>query len=374
MGSVYFDNAATTALESRVKSAMVEAMDAYGNPSSLHALGRKSKAIIELSRTNISKLFNCFPGEITFTSGGTESDNLAILGTVEAGGVQTIISSKLEHPAIVDSISKAQKLYNVKVLWVNLLADGVIDLVHLESLLSENKNALVTLMHINNEIGNVLDIQKVGELCHSYKAIFHTDTVQSAGHVPLDLKSLPVDLISVSAHKIHGPKGSGFLYHRKGINISAQSNGGSQERAVRGGTENILGIVGLAKALEISFIEFDSINATLLELKTYFIAQITEKLPQIGFNGRSGEANNSANNIVNVNFPNQENNELVLFQFDLNGISVSGGSACSSGSFSGSHVLNEIGVKGASVRFSFSKFNTKKEIDTVVEMLKDIFQ
>jgi cysteine desulfurase len=374
MGQVYFDNAATTALDDRVKSAMVEAMDAYGNPSSLHSLGRKSKAIIESSRANIGKLFNCLPSEITFTSGGTESDNLAILGTVEIGDIQTIISSRLEHPAIIDSISKAQKLFDVTVRWVNILANGDIDLAHLESLLSESKMALVSLMHINNEIGNVLDIVKVGELCHSYNAIFHTDMVQSVGHLPLDLGSLPVDLISVSAHKIHGPKGSGFLYHKKGTKITAQSNGGSQERDYRGGTENVLGIIGMAKALEISFNEFDAINASLLELKSYFITEISEKLPQVKFNGKTGDLENSSNSIINVNFPSQENNELVLFQFDLNGISVSGGSACSSGSFSGSHVLNQLGIGGASIRFSFSKFNTKKEIDRVLEVLKDIIQ
>ncbi len=374
MGQVYVDNAATTALDDRVKSAMVEAMGAYGNPSSLHSLGRKSKAIIEASRSTISTLFNCLPGEITFTSGGTESDNLAILGTVETGNIQTLISSELEHPAIIESISKAQRLFNVKVLWVNLLSDGAIDLAHLERLLAENKNTLVSLMHINNEIGNVLDIEKVGSLCHSYNAIFHTDTVQSVGHISLDLSNLPVDLISVSAHKIHGPKGIGFLYHKKGIKITAQFNGGKQEREIRGGTENILGIVGLVRALQISFDEFDTINALLQDLKSYFIAEISREFPPIRFNGKSGDLDNSSNTIVNVNFPSQENNELLLFQFDLNGILVSGGSACSSGSFTGSHVLKKLGVTGASVRFSFSKFNTKEEIDRVVEVLNNIIQ
>jgi cysteine desulfurase len=372
MAQIYFDNAATTRLSDGVKVAMVSAMDVFGNPSSVHSVGRKSKALIESTRTQISKYFNCQPGEIVFTSGGTEADNLAILGTIETEEISTIISSKLEHPAVVESILKAETLFHVNVKWVSILENGHIDLSDLKRLLTESPKALVSLMHVNNEIGNILDIQKVGELCQEHGAVFHSDMVQSVGRLPVDLSKLPVDLISCSAHKLHGPKGVGFLYHRKGTKLSPQSKGGKQEREYRGGTENLIGIAGFGKALEITFSEFDNMNARVLELKTYFISEITQNFKNLQFNGESGNTDSSVNTIVSLNIPNQMDNEMLLFQFDLKGIMVSGGSACSSGSLSGSKVLNEIGVEGASIRFSFSAENTKEEIDVVIRTLSEI--
>lgn len=367
---IYFDNAATTALEPRVKEAIIKAMEADGNPSSTHGLGRKSKAIIESCRSKVSSLFGCQPGEIFFTSGGTEADNLAILGTVELGRVKTIISSPIEHPAILDSIAKAVKLFGVTVKWVKILPNGDIDLNNLELILKDNPNSLVSLMHVNNEIGNILDIERVGELCEIYNATFHSDMVQSIGHFPINLNELPVDLASCSAHKIHGPKGAGFLYKKKGVSLTPQSNGGKQERELRGGTENLLGIVGFSKALEIAIQEESQINKTINELKSYFKEQLTFCFDKVNFNGNSGNLKDSVNSIISVNFPSVSNNDMILFQLDLKGIYVSGGSACSSGGIGGSHVLNAINSVGASMRFSFCKENTKEEIDVVIETLK----
>lgn len=372
MPEIYFDNAATTKLDQSVKDVMINAMEVYGNASSVHSLGRKSKVIIETTRANISKYINCHPSEITFTSGGTESDNLAISGVVEANDIKTIISSKLEHPAVIETILKSEKRYETKVLWVNHLDTGMVDLAHLQELLSVSSNALVSLMHINNEIGTVLDIEKVGKLCKDSGAIFHSDTVQSIGHIPIDLTKLPVDLLTCSAHKLHGPKGIGFLYHRKGIKITSQLVGGKQERESRGGTENIIGIAGLGEALSVSFSDFTEINGTISRLKAYFIKKMKGEFGNIRFNGLCDDSSQSINTIVNVNFPNLSSNEMLLFQLDLKGIMVSGGSACSSGSLTGSKVLNELGVEGASVRFSFSKNNTESEIDSVIKILKEI--
>lgn len=372
MQPIYLDNAATTALEPRVKKAIIEAMEADGNPSSTHGLGRKSKAIIESNRSSVASLFGCQPGEIIFTSGGTEADNLAILGVSELLEVETIISSQIEHPAIIDSIEKAKKLFEVNVKWVSLLPNGDVDMQNLEELLEQSPKALVSLMHVNNEIGNILDIEKVGNLCYKYQAIFHSDMVQSIGHFPINLNDLPVDLVSCSAHKMHGPKGMGFLYRKKGIALVPQSNGGKQERELRGGTENLLGIVGFSKALQIAVNEESEINPKIWELKKYFIKQLKSHFKDVRFNGNSGDVENSVNSLVSVNFPKLTNNDMILFQLDLKGIYVSGGSACSSGGVSGSHVLNTIGAEGASIRFSFNKNNTKAEIDIVIETLAEL--
>ncbi len=370
MTPIYFDNAATTAIGTRVKSVMVEAMELDGNPSSSHALGRKSKAALESARSSVAKLLGCQPGEIIFTSGGTEADNLAILGVVETGKVTAIISSPIEHPAILDSIKKAERLYGVEVYWVKHLPNGDVNLIHLEELLNSHPNSLVSLMQVNNEIGNILDVKTVGSLCQTYDAIFHSDMVQSFGHFPIDLSQLPVDLASCSSHKIHGPKGVGFLYRKKGVSLTTQSNGGKQEREARGGTENLIGILGFSKALEIAVTEMDEINSEIGELKKYFIQKMEANFDNVSFNGASGDLDGSVNSVVNVNFSGA-NNDMVLFQLDLKGIYVSGGSACSSGAISGSHVLNELGVEGASIRFSFCKENTKEEIDTVISVLME---
>ena len=369
MNTVYFDNAATTPLDKEVLEAMQNAMLVYGNPSSLHADGRKAKALIESERRKIAQFLNCSPSEIVFTSGGTEADNLAILGVLEASNIQTIISSPLEHPAVLESIKYAQSKFDTKVLWVNVLENGIIDYAHLKELLSSHPNSFVSLMHVNNEIGNITDLHEVGELCRTYNAIFHTDAVQSLGHLKIDLKELKVDLLSGSAHKIHGPKGVGFLYIRKGIKLSSRILGGKQEREARGGTENTVGIAGLGKAIEVLSSTFNETNEYLSEFKKYFISEIKERVPSAKFNGQSENTSHSSTAIVSINFTGIDTNELLLFQLDLNGVMVSGGSACSSGSLQGSHVLKALGVEGASLRFSFSKFNTKEEIDHVIDSL-----
>lgn len=369
MSQIYFDNAATTALDEEVKASMIQAMDVFGNPSSVHALGRKTKGLLEGERRKIADLFKCEPKEIVFTSGGTEADNLAILGVAGSGKIKTIISSKIEHPAVISSIEKAKKLYGVDVKWVNLLAHGEIDFDDLKNKLEESEDALVSLMHVNNELGNILDLERAVNLCKEHHALLHTDTVQSVGHLDLDLSQLKVDLMTCSGHKIHGPKGTGFLFVRSGTPIQAMMNGGKQEREVRGGTENFIGIMGFAKALELTFQDFKERNAYVLELKHYFKEQLEQRIPGVKFNGLSGDLDRSVNSVLNVNFPDQKQNEMLLFQLDLKGIMVSGGSACGSGSVGGSPVLNQIGVTGASARFSFSKHNTKEEIDTAIRAI-----
>lgn len=369
MDVVYFDNAATTPLDEEVLAAMQNAMLVYGNPSSLHADGRKAKALIESERRKIAQFLNCLPSEIVFTSGGTEADNLAVLGVVEANHISTIISSRLEHPAILESIKYAQSKFNTHVIWVNVLDDGSIDYSHLKELLSNNPKSLVSLMHVNNEIGNITDLQKIGEWCQEYKAIFHTDAVKSLGHLKIDLNELGIDLLSGSAHKIYGPKGVGFLFIRKGVKLSSQILGGKQEREARGGTENTIGIAGLGQAIDVLSSTITETNKYIAALKQYFISELKERVPSAKFNGQSENDSHSSNAIVSVNFMGLSTNELLLFQLDLNGVMVSGGSACSSGSLKGSHVLKTLGVDGASLRFSFSKYNTKEEIDFVIDSL-----
>lgn len=371
--TINFDNAATTSLHPEVIAAMSNAMAMYGNPSSVHALGRKTKASIESERRKIAQFIGCTPGEIVFTSGGTESDNTAILGTIWGHNIRSVISSKLEHPAVLEAIKSAQDLFNVQAHWVRFSDQGEVDLVHLEELLQKNPKSLVSLMHINNEIGNILDINEVGKVCQKYEAIFHTDAVQSLGNQCLNLSELPVDLVSGSAHKIHGPKGMGFLYVRKGIKIHPWMMGGKQEREHRGGTENFLGIIGLGKAVETLQRDFEAKQKHLKNLKSYFIEQLKQVFPNMKLNGKSGDLENSSHAIVNVGFPDfASQKDLLLFQLDLKGIMVSGGSACSSGSVSGSHVLSAMGVQETSVRFSFGMDNTIEEIDNVIAQLRQI--
>lgn len=369
---VYLDNAATTPLTKEVMDAMTEAMLNFGNPSSLHAAGRKSKSTLEAVRRNIAKYLNCTPAEIFFTSGGTEGDNLAILGTVSANSIQTIITSKIEHSAIIDSVAQASQMYDVDVKWVNLLESGDIDLNHLKELLEQNPKSLVSLMHVNNEIGNVLKIQEVAEMCKVHGAIFHSDTVQSMGHIPIDLNAVPVDIITGSAHKIHGPKGAGFLFVRKGLKMNALVHGGKQERELRGGTENIVGIAGLGKAMSEMFENFEDANGQILKMKSHFIHAVTQQIPGIQFNGHSGDINNSVNTVVSIYLPDHSKNDMMLFQLDLKGVMVSGGSACSSGSLKGSRVLTALNQNAPSLRFSFSKETTTEEVDYAVKQLVDI--
>ena len=375
MERVYFDNAATTPLDKEVLASMIPMMEQfYGNPSSTHGHGRTVRTHIEEARKTVSKLLNCTPGEIFFTSGGTEADNMAIRMSVECLGVKNIITSPIEHHAVLHTAEELHKEGNATMLLVELLPNGHIDLVHLEELLKANSNVLVTLMHANNELGNLLDIEKVGELCKTYNALFHCDTVQTIGHYPFDLGKLNIHFMACAAHKFNGPKGVGFIYINHEVKIDPYITGGAQERNMRGGTENVYGIIGLAKALEISCRDLEQEQSHIQGLKTYMIQRLRETIPGILFNGDT--EGDSLYTVINASFPPSSIGEMMLFKLDIAGISASGGSACSSGSNVGSHVLAAIGSDPtrAAVRFSFGKQNTKAEVDYVIEKLQEMLK
>jgi cysteine desulfurase len=372
---VYLDNAATTKLDPEVLQVMLPFMENdFGNPSSIHAYGRKTRSAIEQARKQVATLLGVSPAEIFFTSGGTEADNTAIFSAFQNLKIQHAISSKIEHHAVEHTLQEACKRYNANLHYVNLDANGSIDLKHLEHLLELYPGAFVSLMHANNEIGNLLPIDRVGELCRQYGAFFHSDTVQTIGHYPLNFSKTYIHFAACAAHKFHGPKGVGFLYIRHDVKIQPYMHGGAQERNMRGGTENIYGIVGLAKALELAYKDMDAHKAHILDLKQYMVEQLKSNIEGVEFNGES--ANESLYTVLNVKFPAHKNAEMLLFNLDIAGIAASGGSACSSGSEQGSHVLR--GIKAAdgrpSVRFSFSKYNTKEEIDYTVDKLKVFFE
>ena len=344
----------------------------FGNPSSTHAHGRQVRTLIEDSRRTVARLLNCAPGEIFFTSGGTEADNMSIRQSVLTGEIKNIISSKIEHHAVLHTVEELAHQGKINLHFVNLLPNGHVDLNHLEELLSSNPNALVSLMHANNEIGNLLDIDKVGELCLKYSAIFHCDTVQTIGHYPLDLAKTHVNFLACAAHKFNGPKGIGFIYINSKSKISPFITGGAQERNMRGGTENVYGIIGLAKALELAYANLEHEQEQIQGLKTYMIEKLKAAIDGITFNGDT--EGKSLYTVLNANFPPTPIAEMILFKLDIAGISCSGGSACSSGSNVGSHVLGALNVSPdrPSVRFSFGKQNTKEEVDFVVEKLKEM--
>lgn len=373
---VYFDNAATTQVDKEVIDVMTEILtEHYGNPSSIHAHGRKTRTIIENSRKTVAKLLNCTPAEIFFTSSGSEADNMAIYGCVNDLGVKHIISSAIEHHAVGHTLEHLEKQGKIKLSYVKLLDKGIIDLEHLEELLqNQNGPTLVSLMHANNELGNLLPIKSVGEICKKYNAYFHCDTVQTIGHYKIDLQNINVHFITCSAHKFHGPKGVGFIYINHKVKIKPLIFGGAQERNMRGGTENVYGIAGLTKALEISCSGMEEHAAYIQGLKDYFIEQLKENIPGVAFNGNS--EGQSLYTVLNVSFPESENSEMLLFSLDIQGISASGGSACSSGSAQVSHVLMGIhaNLNRPSVRFSFSKYNTNEEIDYTINVLKEILK
>ena len=372
---IYFDNAATTPIDKEVLDVMLPILnDQFGNPSSIHAHGRKTRAIVENARKSIAKLLNCAPAEIFFTSGGTEADNMAIIGSVDDLGIKHVITSAIEHHAVGHTLEHLEKIGKIKLSLVNLHPNGDIDLTHLEELLRHNSRSLVTLMHANNAIGNLLPLQQVGELCKQYDAIFHSDTVQTMGHYKHDMQQLHVHFITGAAHKFHGPKGIGFLYVNHQVKINPLIYGGSQERNMRGGTENVYGIAGLAKALELAYGHMEEHHAHIQGIKDYFIARLKESIPGVGFNGNS--AGESLYTVLNVLFPKSENAEMLLFNLDIAGISASGGSACTSGSNQGSHVLRGIksDMERPSVRFSFSKYNTKEEVDYTIEKLATLLK
>ena len=377
---VYLDNAATTRLDPEVLEAMLPLMtEEYGNPSSIHGHGRKVRSAIEKARKTVATLLNTSPAEIFFTSGGTEADNTAIRSSIETYGLTHAITSPLEHHAVLHTLEHLAKTGAVKLSLVDVDAQGRIDPAHLEELLKTSPRSLVSLMHGNNEIGNLLDLEAVGALCRTYDAIFHSDTVQTMGHYRHDLQKLPVDFIVGAAHKFHGPKGVGFLYVNANTKIHPFVHGGAQERNMRGGTENVYGIVGLAKALEIAYRDMDAHRRHIETLKRRMMEQLREKMDDVQFNGLSGDLDNSLYTVLNVSLPPSDLSDMLLFNLDISGISASGGSACSSGSNVGSHVLSALpGISRApdraNVRFSFGKYNTEAEIDFAVETVVGLYQ
>lgn len=370
---IYFDNAATTALDKEVLDAMLPYLTThFGNPSSIYSYGRETRLAVENARKSVAKILGVHPAEIFFTSGGTESTNTAITAAVRDLGCTRIITSPLEHHATMHSTETLGQRGEATLVHVNLLPDGHIDLAHLEALLADSdQKTLVTLMHANNEIGNILDINTVGQLCEKYSAIFHCDTVQTIGHYPIDLKAIHVHFISAAGHKFHGPKGVGVLYINENIKIHPFMNGGAQERNMRAGTENVYGIVGFAKALELATMHYESESAHIQGLKAHMIDRLEKEFDNIYFNGDA--TGRSLYTVVNVGFPKTEKTEMLLFNLDIHNICVSGGSACSSGADLGSHVIRAIYPQRdiVPVRFSFSKYNTLEEVDTVIDQLKD---
>lgn len=370
---VYLDNAATTPLRKEVVEAMLPVMqNLYGNPSSIHGFGREVRSVIEKARKQVAGLLNAAPSEIFFTSGGTEANNTAIRCTIHDHGIKHAITSAIEHHAVTHTLEDLEKQGVIKLSWIRINEKGEVDYNHLEELLKTNEKTFVSLMHANNEIGTVTDIERVGELCKKYNAVFHTDTVQTIGHFKHDLKKLHIDFLSCAAHKFHGPKGVGFLYINNRLKISPFITGGAQERNMRGGTENVYGIIGLAKALELAYAEMDEDKKHITDLKHYMIDKLKEEIPGIKFNGDISD--DSLYTVLNVSFPPNESSEMLLFNLDISGVAVSGGSACSSGSNVGSHVLKGIGADPhrSSVRFSFSRYTTKEEIDFAIDKLKEI--
>ena len=375
--NVYFDNAATTQVRDQVVDEISNVLkNCFGNPSSTHSFGRSAKSYIETSRKSVAKILNCEPGEIIFNSGGTESDNSILKCAIKDLGIKHIISSKIEHHAVTHTLDEL-KSQNVKVHYVKLKENGNIDIKDLEYLLSINTDPkLVTLMYINNEIGNILDINSVSNLCQKYNALFHSDAVQAVGHYPIDLKSLKIDFLSSAGHKFHGPKGVGFTYINKSTKIKSFICGGPQERGLRAGTESVHNIVGMTKALEIAYKNMEKETQYVRSIKKYMIDNLSNLFSDIHFNGESGNMSNSTYTVLNVCFPISNDKAAMLdFQLDLKGIACSKGSACQSGSSEGSHVLSEIQndsqKKLPSVRFSFSHNNTKEEVDYLMETLKE---
>ena len=373
--NVYFDNAATTSLDTEVVKEMLKVLESkHGNPSSIHSYGREAKAMIEKARKSIAGYLNASPSEIFFTSGGTEADNMAIRCTVEDYNIKHIISSPLEHHAVLHSIEALVKAGKVTFSHVTVKPNGHLDLQDLEKQLEKHSSSLVSLMHANNEIGNILPIEEVGELCKKHNAIFHCDTVQSVCHYPIDLQKINVDFIAASAHKFHGPKGIGIIYINGKRKISPLIYGGGQERNMRGGTENVSGIIGLSKAFEIAYSHMDEHAKHIQGIKTHMISRMEKELKGVEFNGDA--KGNSLYTVLNVMLPATDDYEMMLMKLDMDGIAASAGSACSSGSNVGSHVIASLGKnidRRPVIRFSFSKYNTIAEADFCIDTLKSYY-
>jgi len=376
MKRVYLDNAATTPIAPEVVEAMIPILkNEFGNPSSTHFYGRQSKALLETSRRTIAAHLNCSPKEIIFTSGGTEADNMAILSSIE-NGVKRIITSPLEHHAILHTVEHFSETLGIKFEIVKLTENGHVDLVHLKELLANRElKTLVSLMHGNNEIGNLLPLEKVSVLCREFDALFHSDTVQTMGHYAFDLQKLDIDFITCAAHKFHGPKGIGFLYVNKRNSLHPLIHGGAQERGLRGGTENMYGIVGLAKAMDLAYVDVKSHQEHVQTLKNHMISQLKTMFSDVKFHGDVAPET-SLYTVLNVCFPTTSKGNMLLFTLDLKGVACSGGSACSSGSSLGSHVLQAINadMSRPNARFSFSRYTTKDEIDYALEQISEVYE
>lgn len=370
---IYFDNAATTPIHPEVIGVMEHTLKTvFGNPSSIHAYGREARVLIENSRKTVAKLLHVSPSEIFFTSCGTEAINTIMNSCVYDLDVKHIITSPIEHHAVLHTADNLSDKKLAEIHFVNLLPNGHIDFVHLSDLVQKYQGALVCLMHANNEIGNLLSIKEVGELCEKNNCLFLSDMVQTIGKYRHNFQHLNLHFTVCSAHKFHGPKGIGFMYIKGGMAIKPMLLGGGQERLMRSGTENIYGIVGLAKALEIAMNEHEYDFLFISGLKKYLIEQLELSIKGISFNGDC--RNNGLYNVVNISLPETSKSEMMLFNLDIAGIAVSGGSACTSGASVGSHVLTQLGcdMQRPAIRFSFSKFNTKAEIDFCVQRLTDL--
>ena len=374
MERIYLDNAATTALDKEVLDAMMPYLtEKFGNPSSIYSYGRETRLAVENARKSVAKILNAHPGEIFFTSGGTESNNTAIVAAIHDLGCRHIISSPIEHHAVLHTVEHYGQEKEMSYSYVRLLPDGHVDLEELEEqLATQEKRCLVSLMHGNNEIGNLLDIDAVGILCKKYNAIFHSDCVQTVGHFPIDLRNTGVHFISASSHKFHGPKGAGLLYVNDNVKIRPLIYGGGQERNMRSGTENLYGIVGFAKALELAVEHYEKDRTYIESLKNYMMSGLKKNINGVSFNGDVD--GRSLYTVLSVGFPKTEKSEMILFNLDINHICASGGSACASGANQGSHVINAINnnPNQVTVRFSFSKHNTKEEIDTTVARVAEL--
>jgi len=372
---VYLDNAATTPLDPQVYEAMQPYLkDGFGNPSSTHSFGRESKSAIEAARKKVAELLNTHPGEIFFTSGGTEADNTSLSGLIRRYNIKNVITSPIEHHAVLHSLEYYESIGLIKVHFLDVDKKGNINKDQLTDLLKEKEDNLVSLMHANNEIGNLIDLEEIGQICKEHKALFHSDTVQTIARYKIDLKKVNINAVLGSAHKFHGPKGIGFMYINSLTRIPPYILGGGQEREMRAGTENVYGIVGLAKAMEIAYDQLSDNRKHIEFLKSRMAGGLRKIIPGLKFNGFSENIEKSLYSVLSVSLPPSNKNEMILFQLDLKGIAASGGSACGSGALKGSHVINALRAESerTTIRFSFSKFNTLEEVDYTIDKMKEI--
>lgn len=373
--AVYLDNAATTPIRKEVVDAMCEVLYChFGNPSATHSIGRDAKGLLEKARLGIAKHFNAKPSEIVFTSGGTEADNMAIRCSVRDLGIKHVISAPTEHKAVLDTIKELVSNGIITCTWLKPDALGRISYQELEEACAKHPGSLVSLMHANNEIGTLIDLKKVAEIAHAHACLFHSDTVQTAGHYVIDTKDNGADFLTCSAHKLNGPKGTGFLYVSSAVKLKAMITGGGQEKSLRAGTENMAGIIGMAKAIDLAFEDLEKDQQHIAGLKAYAIERLKDNIPGLCFNGDLNPEG-SLYTVLNLSLPPHPAAEMLLFRLDLEGLCVSGGSACNAGAASGSHVLDAIGHPSNRIglRLSFGRQNTKEDIDFAVEKISALY-